>query len=170
MSENKPALRWGHINLNVSNLERSIEFYSKLGFEVFIPAIPYIGLAAAPGHDPIAEGAATALDVPASATGRACIMQLGDSYPKLDLTEFADLEPSPPLTNRDLGYVRLCLGTETLSEDVARLRGQGVEFISDPQTGHGQLADIAIAKDPDGALIELIQIYPERWQALSAGG
>ena len=44
MRTEKPSLNWGHINVNVANLERSIAFYQKLGFEVFIPAIPYIGL------------------------------------------------------------------------------------------------------------------------------
>ena len=35
---------WGHININVSNLDDSIQFYRKLGFEVFIPGIPYLNL------------------------------------------------------------------------------------------------------------------------------
>ena len=44
MSISAPKFTWGHININVSNLERSIEFYEKLGFEVFMPEIPYLGL------------------------------------------------------------------------------------------------------------------------------
>ena len=31
MSDPKPALGWGHINLNVRDLETSIEFYAQLG-------------------------------------------------------------------------------------------------------------------------------------------
>ena len=31
---------WGHININVQNLDQSIAFYRKLGFEVFIPGVP----------------------------------------------------------------------------------------------------------------------------------
>ena len=38
-------LSWGHININVSNLDASIEFYEKIGFEVFLPVIPYLELA-----------------------------------------------------------------------------------------------------------------------------
>lgn len=169
MSDDTPKLSWGHINLNVSNLERSIAFYSKLGFEVFIPAIPYLGMTADAGHDPLSVGSSTALGVPSGTTGRACIMQLGDGFPKLDLTEFSDLQQAPPLTNGDLGFVRLCLGTEDLAKDVQRLSARGVEFVSDPQTGHAGLADVAVCMDPDGALIELIQIYPDRWQALLRG-
>lgn len=44
MSDQATKLGWGHINVNVSNLNASIEFYEKLGFEAFIPAIPYLGL------------------------------------------------------------------------------------------------------------------------------
>ena len=46
MTEQVPKFGWGHINVNVSNLERSIAFYEKLGFQQFIPAIPYLGLTA----------------------------------------------------------------------------------------------------------------------------
>ena len=44
MNDQALKLAWGHININVSNLERSIAFYQHLGFQVFIPAIPYLGL------------------------------------------------------------------------------------------------------------------------------
>jgi hypothetical protein len=46
---------------------------------------------------------------------------------------------------------------------VTHLKAQGVECLAGPKTGHDSLADIAICKDSDGTLIELIQIYPERW-------
>ena len=36
MSIQAPKFTWGHVNINVSNLERSIEFYETLGFEVFV--------------------------------------------------------------------------------------------------------------------------------------
>ncbi len=38
------ALQWRHINVNVSDLDRSIVFYETLGFEVYRPAIPYLNL------------------------------------------------------------------------------------------------------------------------------
>ncbi len=47
-----------------------------------------------------------------------------------------------------------------------RLSALGVAFVSGPQAGHAGLADIAVCRDPDGSLIELIQVYPERWQAV----
>ncbi len=166
MASEKPSFGWGHININVANLDRSIAFYKKLGFEVFIPAIPYLALDAAEDPKPVPGAAAEALGIQQGAKGRACIMQLGDGFPKLDLTELTGLEQSAPLTNSDRGLVRICLATEDLERDVKRLKADGVEFLSDPKAGHADLADIAVCKDPDGTLIELLQVYLDRWQAL----
>ena len=169
MSEEAPKFGWGHININVRDLDRSIAFYRKLGFEIFIPAIPYLALDNAPGAKPLPDDSAAALAITQGTKGRACIMQLGDGFPKLDLTEFADLDQRLPLQNSDLGVVRICLITEDLKRDVARLKADGVEFLSDPKVGHADLADIAVCKDPDGTLIELLQVYLERWQAILGG-
>ncbi len=166
MTDDRPRFGWGHININVRDLDRSVAFYRTLGFEIFLPGIPYLALDNGPLPQPLPDGAAKALGVPPSTTGRACIMQLTDGFPKLDLTEFADLEQAAPLRNADLGVVRICLSTDDLRRDVAFLKGEGVAFVSEPQAGHDGLADIAVCKDPDGTLIELIQIYLERWQAL----
>ena len=91
-------------------------------------------------------------------------MQLGDVFPKIDLTEFVDMEQSSPLTNSDLGLVRLCLSSNNLEADVARLESQGVEFLSAPSSAAHDLAEVAVCRDPDGTLIELLQVYIERWQ------
>jgi catechol 2,3-dioxygenase-like lactoylglutathione lyase family enzyme len=90
----KIKLRWGHININVSNLDSSIEFYEKLGFEVYKPSIPYIGLTVEPKSNSMDEGSRTALGLPEQTSGRACIMQLDKYYPKLDLTQFDDMTQS----------------------------------------------------------------------------
>eukprot|EP00439_Symbiodinium_sp_Y106_P088358 s1_g894.t1 len=166
MANDKPSFGWGHININVRDLDRSITFYEKLGFEVFIPAIPYLDLNTSTDHQALPNGAATALGVSQGTRGRACIMQLDDGLPKLDLTEFTDLEQRAPLTNADTGLVRICLVSQDLPSDVARLKADGVEFLSEPQEGHGGLGDIAVCKDPDGTLIELLQVYLDRWQAI----
>ena len=79
---------WGHINVNVRDLDVSVDFYRKLGFEVFIPGIPYLGLSAEQPLEVVAD-AAEALGIPPGTAGRACIMQLDNGFPKLDLTEFS---------------------------------------------------------------------------------
>ena len=170
MSDDTPKFSWGHININVRDLDRSIEFYEKLGFEVFVPGVPYLGLASAPESQVLPEAAAEALGLARGTSGRACIMQLGDGFPKIDLTEFRDLDQRDPLSNSDLGVVRICLATEDLRREVDRLKADGIEFLSEPVAGHAGLADVAVCKDPDGTLIELLQIYLERWQALLGAG
>ena len=166
MSDEAPKFAWGHININVSNLDRSIEFYQKLGFDVFIPGIPYLGLTAEAGSSPMPESAVDALGLSGQAKGRACIMQIDSGFPKIDLTEFSaitDKKQANPLTNADLGLVRICLVSQDLKEDCARLSAQGVEFISGPQPAKDGMADVATCMDPDGTLIELLQVYLDKW-------
>ncbi len=171
MSRQQPRLSWGHININVSNLDQSIDFYRKLGFEVFLPSIPYLGLTMASGVDALGEGERRALALPKGTTGRACIMQLDDGFPKLDLTELTELAelsgepPRPPLANRDLGLVRLCLASADLQRDYAALVARGVEFLAPPESCNDGLADVAVCRDPDGTLIELIQVHLQKWSA-----
>ena len=168
MAENAPRFGWGHININVSNLDNSIAFYEKLGFQVFIPGIPYLGMAKEELR-PLAGGISKVLGIDTTSQGRACIMQLDDGFPKIDLTEFSGLTRSPPLTNADQGLVRICLISEDLRADVARLKADGVEFVSDIQPGNEQLGDVAVCRDPDGTLIELLQVYLERWAPYLGG-
>ena len=157
-----PKLSWGHININVSDLDTSIAFYEKLGFSLLIPGVPYLGIEKdALLEIPARQGAA--LDVPEGTTARACIMQLDDGFPKIDLTEYTKDSPQGAGANDDLGMVRLCLATQNLIMDHALLTEAGVEFLSEPTTGVGGLADIAICRDPDGTLIELIEIHLEKW-------
>lgn len=179
-SSETPSLVWGHININVRDLERSIEFYEKLGFEMFMPAIPYLGLSRASEVAPIPSESARALGLAPGTRGRACIMQLGKGFPKIDLTELA-IDPtvdadadahaqSEPLTSGDLGLVRLCLASSDLASDHARLAGRGVEFLSAPEHAKDGLAEIATCVDPDGTLIELIQIHLDKWPRPPSGG
>ncbi|WOJ98002.1 VOC family protein [Congregibacter brevis] len=155
---------WGHININVSDLDASIAFYQKLGFDRFLPTIPYLNLNAEQ-HNTLDGGSALALGVSGSPKGRACIMQLDDGFPKLDLTEYSGLDQRDPLENKDLGVVRICLISEDLATDYQSLVDDGVEFLSPPQQCHERLADVATCVDPDGTRIELLQVYLERWGA-----
>lgn len=157
-----PNLSWGHININVSDLDASIAFYERLGFSLLIPGVPYLGIGKDSRSDIPAEQS-TALDIPSGTTARACIMQLDDGFPKIDLTEYSKDSPQVPAANDDLGIVRLCLGTQNLAQDYELLESAGVEFLSEPTEGVGGLAHIAICRDPDGSLIELIELHLEKW-------
>lgn len=153
---------WGHVNLNVSDLERSIAFYGKFGFEVFLPGIPYLGLARDHASG-LAEGPARALGLPPGILGRGCILQLDDGFPKLDLIELEGAENAPVAGNADRGFVRICLASRDLHADCERLAAAGVDFETAPVTMERDLAEVAFCRDPDGALIELIQVHLARW-------
>ena len=159
-----PNLSWGHININVSDLDTSISFYEKLGFSLLIPGVPYLGIE----KDTMLEIPAyqsTALNIPTGTNARACIMQLDDGFPKIDLTEYVKDSPQGAGANDDLGLVRICLASQNLAKDYALLTSAGVEFLSEPTEGVGGMAEIAICRDPDGTLIELIQMHLAKWGA-----
>lgn len=64
-----PNLSWGHVNINVSDLDASIAFYEKLGFSLLTPGVPYLGIS----KDSVAEipaAQSNALAVPAGTTAR----------------------------------------------------------------------------------------------------
>ena len=163
MAEQAAQIQWGHINVNVSNLERSVAFYTKLGFELYRDGIPYLDLTMDSAVTALPDSCAKALDLPEKTLGRACIMQLGSGYPKLDLTEFESPSTQKPLSNADLGIVRLCLATKNLQELYARLVAEGVAFLSAPQPCKDRMAHIATCADPDGTLIELIEADFKNW-------
>jgi predicted enzyme related to lactoylglutathione lyase len=91
-------------------------------------------------------------------------MQLDNGYPKLDLTQLNDMPPSTPLNNTNLGLVRMCLATANLEADYNKLIDLGVDFISPPMTAKDGMAEIAVCIDPDGTLIELIQVHLDKWR------
>jgi len=166
VAEAERRFRWGHININVRDLDRSVAFYAKLGFQVFLPGIPYLNLTLEAPSQPLPDGAAEALGVPKGTRGRGCILDLEGAFPKIDLTALDDVSPARPHSTSDLGIVRLCLGSSDLSADAARLAAQGVEFLSGPSETQAGRADIAVCVDPDGTLIELIEVHLDRWPPL----
>ena len=166
MVQEEIRLGWGHINVNVGDLDAAIRFYEKLGFSVLLPGIPYLGLKQEAPPQLLSESAAAALGLEVPVAGRACILQLGKGFPMLDLTELSRPGGSAPLSTRDRGIVRICLASQNLEQDHARLVGEGVEFLSSPQVGQGGSAKIAVCRDPDGTLIELIEIDLDRWSEL----
>lgn len=67
------------------------------------------------------------------------------------------------MTNADRGFVRICLASENVRADYDRLVAAGVEFETAPLEMDRGLAKVALCRDPDGALIELIQIDSAKW-------
>jgi catechol 2,3-dioxygenase-like lactoylglutathione lyase family enzyme len=141
-----------HINLNVANFERSLEFYEMLGFRVVRDFGEF-------GDEQLARG----LGAGKECRGRAVLMMLGDDKhaTRLDLIEWklppTHGRPYPDLFN--IGYCRIALRTKTLRADYEELKARGVSFLSEPQMFHaeGSEAGFVCMTDPDGTVVELIQ-------------
>ncbi len=148
---------WGHLNVNVTNLERSIAFYGRLGFSMMLEGIPHLGLSL--HHESaLPDTLCEAYGLPGATRARGCILQLGDGFPKLDLTEYSTTVDSAPLGAGALGCERFCLAVEDLAAEIERLARSGVPVLTGATTGEQDLAQVAVCLDPDGTRIELIQL------------
>jgi len=142
-----------HVNVNVTNFERSIAFYKQLGFHV----INDLGEV---GSDKLSEG----LRMP-QGRGRAVLMILGDSLraTRLDLIEWKNPKTEgqayPNLAHA--GICRIALRTRTLQKDYEDLKSKGIEFWTEPKmfgVKDGREEGFVCFSDPDGTVIELIQV------------
>ncbi|NOT56865.1 MAG: VOC family protein [Deltaproteobacteria bacterium] len=144
-----------HINVNVTNFERSLAFYQLLEFKI----VRDLGEV---GSKYLERGLRIAHPV-----GRAALLQVGDDRrsTRLDLLEWkspkTEGRASPDLTRA--GMARIALVTEglrALCEKVKAANIPGVEFFSEPQVipnGAGGSDSFVCFTDPDGTVIELIE-------------
>ena len=143
-----------YIGINVSDLDRSLEFYRKFGYSSVTT------LAQTGGS--LEEGRAWGLDRPFEFKAADIAIERGDRH-VLRLTQWLvpfDPEPAyPPPINR-IGINRIALLVPDVDRAVAILKSQGVPFLSEPApccsgTGDDTTA-IVHAIDPDGAFLELV--------------
>ena len=143
-----------HININVTNFERSLEFYKMVGFKVVFD----IGEGPNKGND-------VGLNIPDS-LARAALLALSDDprATRIDLIEWkkpkTDGVPYPHLYHA--GAARIALFTKNIDEEYARLKAKGVEMVSEPvviRFGSKAGAKFFCFKDPDGTFLELIEPF-----------
>jgi catechol 2,3-dioxygenase-like lactoylglutathione lyase family enzyme len=81
----------------------------------------------------------------------------------LNLTKWEDPYNSDPpyAALNHIGIARVAIWTATLDSDMALLREQGVEFYSEPvrPTGPYGFLRFVCLEDPDGTVIELVQLF-----------
>ncbi len=141
-----------HVNVNCSDFDRSLKFYELLGFKKYldVPATNSAEVAAAVGMPPYkVKGALLALE-----NSKTSFV--------IDLLEWQKPSDDDPPYNHlyHLGINRIALASDDLDKDMARLKSEGVEFLSDPASviiEDGPKTRFVCFKDPDGTVIELVQ-------------
>ena len=154
-----------HININVTDIERSIAFYRVLGFEV----MHEFGTLPDAGRE--LRGMKTG-------DGEVCgaIMSLGDhprSATKIELLQWLGEQPAEgpePRSRRAPGVARLALRTKDLCAFCDGLRRRGVAFEQEPvEIDVVGAQRFALFRDPDGTLLELVEFFPSSSSSDSAG-
>ena len=145
-----------HININCRDLERSEAFYEMLGFRTVARfAERCSNLDRGLGF--------TNRDEPTKSRALFMKLGLGKGIPEtvLDLCEWEDPQAegdAPSLLN--YGVPRIAMRVQHMDALVDRLKRNGVEFFSDPQTitTLERSPRFACFKDPDGVILELVEL------------
>jgi glyoxylase I family protein len=145
-----------HVNINVKNFERSLEFYQMVGFKVVLDL-----------GDLPDRSSDKGLNIP-NGRARAALLALSDDphATRIDLIEWKEPQtegtPYPHLSHA--GIARIALFTKNVDEEYERLRANGVETLSAPVTmqfGNRAGAKFFCFRDPDGTFLELIEPFNE---------
>ena len=142
-----------HLNINVSDFDRSRAFYEALGFRLvwMVPPTNTPEVAAAVGMPPYRV--------------RGGLMRLeGAGHPVvIDLLEWqSPHDGSPPYPHLyHYGLARLAFSTSDLDADLATLAAMGVELVGPPARvvvdGVPSGGRFVCFKDPDGTVLELVE-------------
>ena len=143
-----------HININVSDFDRSRSFYEALGFRLIwmVPPTNSPEVAAAVGMPPYRV--------------KGGLMQLeGAEHPVvIDLLQWEhprdDGAPYPHLYH--YGLARLALATRDMDADLNSLKAMGAELVGPPArvvvNGVPTGGRFVCFKDPDGTILELVEM------------
>jgi glyoxylase I family protein len=139
-----------HVNVCVSNMERSVSFYQGLGFNKVNDFTI---------DDP---GVGDALGLKARKL-RGVFMRLGDdaNAPVLDIVQFLDPPPQgkPYATLNNIGICRIAFTVDDIDQTYAELQAKKVDFVAPLKKidgpGGGKIGVVCF-RDPDGTILELI--------------
>jgi len=150
--------RVGAVVINVSDLQRSLEWYRMLGFEPTGNLAPTESLAVAQ---------AMGFDAPFEIRG--VVLTHRADGTQIELVEWLrPFDPTPPypLPINHLGIHRMAFSSGDIEGDVAQLEAQGVETISAITpccSGPDAWGGIVAFRDPDGTILELAEIPGMAW-------
>lgn len=140
-----------HVNINVTDLERSVTFYEQLGF------------AAAVRFDFTAEDAVQTCACfglpPTSFKG--AMMKLGDdpAATSFDLIQWRNPEPRQAAPVNAIGTSRIALTTPDAAIMLARLEAMGIPLLGPPcrlTMNKAEFYEIFCFRDPDGTILEIV--------------
>jgi catechol 2,3-dioxygenase-like lactoylglutathione lyase family enzyme len=146
-----------HVAIHTADLDRIVRFYTEgLGFT---PTGPAVSWSDAPDFDAVLELRDTA--------ARAQMLRAGNCH--IEVFEYAKPlgRVGEPLRPHDHGYTHFALSVSDIEGEIERLKGHGMVFPEVDLLEMDSLKAI-IGKDPDGNLIELLQLdadheYSARW-------
>lgn len=143
-----------HVAVNATDLNRTVEFYTKLGFTQL------------QDRTVRNEAVRTAFGVP-SANLRFVHLRLGDdeNATLLDVVQWyePDTAPGPGvLPQHQVGITRFAVLTDDTQATYDRLVADGVRFLTEPTTVLTPEGGwkVALALDPDGTVIQLTELVP----------
>jgi glyoxylase I family protein len=148
-----------HVAINTANYDKIINFYrTAFGFEVVAPEFSWRD---SPYVDDVVgmEGSAA----------RTVMLKAGTAY--LEVFEYFS-PPSrvaEPLRPNDRGYTHFAVDTDDIEADYERLKSAGMTFthkVPDAQDAQGGILRALYGKDPDGNVIELLQLAEDHAFAL----
>ena len=145
-----------HVAMATGDIDRLVAFYrDALGFEVLSRG----------GW----EQGSTAIDgivgLPGSAA-RTAMLRAGNAY--IEMFEYSAPAGKPAEQDRpvcDHGYTHFCLDVQDIDAEYERLLGLGMRFHCPPPLGvraPGRVAAATYGRDPDGNVIELLEILDDR--------
>ena len=141
-------MRFHHTAISTSNLDRAVAFYCDLfGFEVSTKFAWPVG----------SEITDRIMALNGSA-GRAAMLRHGNEM--IEIFEFSAPNPRPADPRRpvcDHGLTHLCFHVDDIQADYDRLKKAGMRFHCPPQQ-IGPTEWATYGRDPDGNVVELIQI------------
>jgi catechol 2,3-dioxygenase-like lactoylglutathione lyase family enzyme len=144
--------RMFHVNICVTDMDRSIRFYERLGFDKVSDFMLGSG---EPGI-----GAALGVEVRQL---RGVFMRLGaePQAPLIDLVQFVDPPPQgqPYRTLNNVGICRVAFVVDDIDQVYADLQAMQVEFVRPLQKlagPRGSSIGVVCFKDPDGTVLEVM--------------
>jgi glyoxylase I family protein len=136
-----------HFTVTATNFERSLDFYTTLGFRVLRDNRDVIW----------PEMVGRNLGIP-GAQGRGALLGIGDGpdHTRIDLIEW--LKPEQPAPS-DLRII--ALRTDNVAAAYEDLMARGIPFLSEPQRARkAGILGVCTCTDPDGLRVELIEYAP----------